>query len=487
MLVTTMLVSTAAAMRPRLSALRWVGSRSRHVRSSPAPIAAAGGSKSTTDLPLAVLQALESHIDLPMGSPVLVSLSGGSDSVALLRVMVELNANHSRWCLSAVHFNHGLRTESKAEETFVRALCAEHAVPLHVRHLGHDRQQAVGMQERTRTWRREESLSILRTIGRADDDVCLPALCSLPLDLLVSLHRLSPACLALLTQRGLDREPPPQRGEPRRGQSWRGAVMLAHHADDQLETLLLKCLRGCHLSNLHGMRWQDGPFVRPLLGQHKVDLLAYLEGIGQVRCPLSIPNTSGVIAVDSWLQPVPCTLFAPLTQRAGDRHGTMCPIPGTLYPAAHPEGRGSRAAAAGMDGGPCTLYPVPCRGGWRTRPTLSPSTSVTASASSSSPCWTSWRPVRSRRGSVLWRSRAASYGTLRACRSTWHTYIHTHAHTHAHTHTHTPTHTHTRLHTRLHTRTRMHMHVHLPARRSCGTCACMHTLKRFEYACIGAS
>lgn len=57
--------------------------------------------------------------------------------------------------------------------------------------------------------------------------------------------------------------------------------MLGHHADDQLETIVLKGLRGCHLSNLHGMRWQDGPFVRPLLGQRKSELVAYLRALGQ--------------------------------------------------------------------------------------------------------------------------------------------------------------------------------------------------------------
>ena len=57
--------------------------------------------------------------------------------------------------------------------------------------------------------------------------------------------------------------------------------MLGHHADDQLETVLLKALRGCHLSNLHGMQWQHGYFVRPLLELRKAELQAFLKSIGQ--------------------------------------------------------------------------------------------------------------------------------------------------------------------------------------------------------------
>ena len=59
------------------------------------------------------------------------------------------------------------------------------------------------------------------------------------------------------------------------------AVALGHHADDQVETLLLKALRGCHISNLAGMQWRHGIFVRPLLGVRKEDLVAHMRAIGQ--------------------------------------------------------------------------------------------------------------------------------------------------------------------------------------------------------------
>ena len=52
---------------------------------------------------------------------------------------------------------------------------------------------------------------------------------------------------------------------------------MAHHRDDQVGTVMLKWLRGCHVSNLRGMEWRRGPFVRPLLGCRKDDLYAFLR------------------------------------------------------------------------------------------------------------------------------------------------------------------------------------------------------------------
>ena len=52
-------------------------------------------------------------------------------------------------------------------------------------------------------------------------------------------------------------------------------VALAHHADDQRETMLLKLLRGCHVSRISGMAPQRGPFIRPLLACTKAQLLDF--------------------------------------------------------------------------------------------------------------------------------------------------------------------------------------------------------------------
>lgn len=232
---------------------------------------------------------LEREMLIPVGAPVLVSVSGGADSIALLRVLLALHPRW-RWRLNAVHFNHGLRPESEAEEAFVRALAKEHGVPLHVCRLpptwaGRSDGEALsaadldvaaddsavdqtkaggasvrgggGPQARMRAWRRAQSLTILRTLedGEAATAEAIPSLTGV---------------------RGQD-----EWGSTQDDWGGVGRIALGHHADDQLETLLLKMLRGAHLSNLHGMRTRAGAFVRPLLGVHKVALTNYLRALGQ--------------------------------------------------------------------------------------------------------------------------------------------------------------------------------------------------------------
>ena len=75
---------------------------------------------------------------------VLVALSGGADSVALLRVLVELG-----YSCECAHCNFHLRgEESNRDETFVRELCQSLDIPLHVIHFD------------TKTYAKEKHLSI---------------------------------------------------------------------------------------------------------------------------------------------------------------------------------------------------------------------------------------------------------------------------------------------------------------------------------------
>src|SRR5206468_964824 len=69
------------------------------------------------------------------GQHLLVAVSGGADSMALLSLLHQL-APSWRLSLTAVHFNYGLRGgESDADESFVRAWCDERRIPLIVQQL----------------------------------------------------------------------------------------------------------------------------------------------------------------------------------------------------------------------------------------------------------------------------------------------------------------------------------------------------------------
>ena len=68
----------------------------------------------------------------------LVSVSRRATRVALLRLLLALNGDDAaewRLDLHVLHFNHALRPEAAAEEEFVRALAAQHGLPVHVRRL----------------------------------------------------------------------------------------------------------------------------------------------------------------------------------------------------------------------------------------------------------------------------------------------------------------------------------------------------------------
>jgi tRNA(Ile)-lysidine synthase len=253
---TTLARTHAVSMRLHQS-LSWLFLRPSVRVSTPAQLHASLSSSAAdgrgTSLPAAVQRVLQQNLNVPAGAPLLVSVSGGVDSVALLRVLLALQPRW-QWNMHAVHFHHGLRAESDAEEAFVRTLTAEHGIPLHVRRLapsswgsreggegGEEEGGGLsGVQERTRAWRRAESLALLSTL-REDNS----------------------------------------QASSGRGDGGGGAIALGHHADDQLETVMMKVLRGCHLSNLHGMRWQEGAFIRPLLGERKSCLQAYLGFLGQ--------------------------------------------------------------------------------------------------------------------------------------------------------------------------------------------------------------
>lgn len=181
--------------------------------------------------------------------PVVVAVSGGADSVALLHV---LHSFAPTWqlALQVAHVDHSLRPESAADAHFVAQLAAQWQLPFHLQQLA--------------PTDLAESEEGIEAAGRR-------------------------ARYRFLTEVALTITPP--------GQS--PVVALAHHADDQAETLLLHLVRGSGLRGLGGMRWvatrragdlwPDAPpdrqqqqlrLVRPLLGVQRADLLRYLRSQG---------------------------------------------------------------------------------------------------------------------------------------------------------------------------------------------------------------
>ena len=175
-----------------------------------------------------LLQQFQATIEreslLPSGSNLILCVSGGSDSIALLHLCHQLSRLF-RWQLHILHFHHGLREESDEEARFVRDLSQRLNLEFHLRTTRDFQSETSGLQEKARNWRRTEALKLREEI-RAD------------------------------------------------------SILTAHHAEDQLETWLLKWLRGAHLSGLQGMSRSDPPFIRPLLDFRKNMLSDFLKENG---------------------------------------------------------------------------------------------------------------------------------------------------------------------------------------------------------------
>jgi tRNA(Ile)-lysidine synthase len=151
---------------------------------------------------------------LPPGGRVVVALSGGPDSVALLHILRELETQRELVVAGTAHFNHRLRAEaSDGDEAFCREIAARLGVILEV-----------GSGD-VRALAREQKRSI--------EDAA---------------RQLRYAFLAEAARR--------VGGE---------AVAIGHSRDDQAETFLLRLIRGSGTRGLGGIRPKAGLFVRPLI------------------------------------------------------------------------------------------------------------------------------------------------------------------------------------------------------------------------------
>ncbi len=175
-----------------------------------------------------VLRYIEENSLFAPGDTVVVAVSGGADSVALLDILASLG--ELRLNLVVAHLNHLLRgAEADADEEFVRRLAESYGLPVEVRRA----------DVREKAAREGRSLEDAGRIARYAF-----------LDALAASH------------------------EAR-------VVALAHHADDQAETVLLRLLRGAGGSGLCAMTpMSAGRYVRPLLNVTRGEIEAYLRKRG---------------------------------------------------------------------------------------------------------------------------------------------------------------------------------------------------------------
>ena len=177
---------------------------------------------------------------LAPGDAVLVGVSGGPDSVALLHVLREI-APTLGLTLEVAHVEHGLRGhESRGDGEFVRAIAAALSLPFHFTHLDLSRPAPDGGAGNFEALARERRYRFFTEVAR---------------------------------RQGI------------------GKVAVGHNRDDQVETMLMWLLRGCGPEGLTGMPavrpLDPGPsgagaaqLIRPLREISRAEILAFLESRG---------------------------------------------------------------------------------------------------------------------------------------------------------------------------------------------------------------
>ncbi|MFL6302606.1 MAG: tRNA lysidine(34) synthetase TilS [Candidatus Sulfotelmatobacter sp.] len=234
-------------------------------------------------LPERVLSHVRRLELLNAGERVGVAVSGGIDSLALLRLLLELRGELGI-VLSVVHFNHKLRgAESDLDQAFVAALAREHGLEFYGEAGdvgGHAAQERVSIESAARELRYAFFHRLLGANGpqglKPDES---DGRCRGPEG---PLFHGSEEAASRSSDGGLLGRPPSQHLHK---------IATGHTLDDQAETVLLRVIRGAGLRGLAGIHptlvVEDdegevyGEIVRPLLTTRRRDLECYLRELGQ--------------------------------------------------------------------------------------------------------------------------------------------------------------------------------------------------------------
>lgn len=185
-----------------------------------------------------VRETIEEHHMLETGDRVIAALSGGADSVCLLSILTRLRESLGIR-LRAVHIHHGLRgDEADRDGRFAAQICRELSVPFSL-----IKADVKGLAAREGL-SQEEAGRILR--------------------------------YECFHEQGKKWENEASEGTEEPGKRAAVKIAVAHHSNDQAETILHNLFRGSGLGGLKGIPYVRGNVIRPLLDVSREDIVAYL-------------------------------------------------------------------------------------------------------------------------------------------------------------------------------------------------------------------
>lgn len=228
------------------------------------------------------------HRLLAPGSRILAACSGGPDSLALVHILNQLQAEYG-FCLAVAHINHMFRPEAAQEAEFVADFSAGLGLTCHITTIdvpAYQQANKLSAEEAGRTLRYQ----YLRQVA-AD---------------------------------------------------WGGArIATGHHRDDQAETVLINLLRGAGSGGLRGMRPLSGDIIRPLLSVSRREIEEYCRSQHLTPCQDSSNFTTEYLRNRVRLNLLPAleTEYNPsirealwrLAVLAGDEHDYICQEAGKLW------------------------------------------------------------------------------------------------------------------------------------------------------------
>ncbi|HHV76108.1 MAG TPA: tRNA lysidine(34) synthetase TilS [Syntrophothermus lipocalidus] len=171
-----------------------------------------------------VRQFIVQHNLISPGELVVVGVSGGPDSVALLHLL-DLLGKEEGFSIHAAHLNHGLRPEADEEEEFVKELAKSLGLGCTIGRAKVREEARAGRRSVEEAGRQARYAFFIRVAEELKAD----------------------------------------------------KVATAHHMGDQAETVLMHLLRGSGLKGLGGISPRRGIFIRPFLAVSRADIMSYLQ------------------------------------------------------------------------------------------------------------------------------------------------------------------------------------------------------------------